>query len=349
MGRLSWDRLVFVATGVVGLVFAVLAGSAAAAIPAGCSQSGATVTCAYTSGDNPFTVPDGVRTLHVVAVGAPGGADTRFDPDNPSTSGRGGFGADVAGDLSVVPGTTLYAVVGGLAGLSGAGGANGGGNGGVCSSVDGDYAGGGGGASDVRAIDADLTSRLLIAGGGGGAGCVTDLVGTVAPGPLPDLDGSGGAAGSPGVPGEPGYECARPVQPYICSAPAPDGSSGGLGGLPGTVRSAGTGGAGGQAAPSCTDPTCAGGPGRDGGPGLGGGGGHGGHPASDMYCDGWGGGGGGGGLFGGGGGGGGGGNADCTGGGGAGGGGGSTLIPPGGSMSIDTTGQPQVVISYTVG
>ena len=46
----------------------------AAALPSACSQSGPTVTCTYTSGSNPFTVPAGVFSIHVVAVGGRGGA-----------------------------------------------------------------------------------------------------------------------------------------------------------------------------------------------------------------------------------------------------------------------------------
>lgn len=114
----------------------------AAALPSACSQLGRTVTCTYTSGSNPFTVPAGVFSIHVVAVAGRGG-DSIF-------GGVGGDGAVVSGDLPVKAGSTLYALVG----------ANGGGLGET----------GGGASSDVRTSQNDLSTRLLVAGGGGGAG-----------------------------------------------------------------------------------------------------------------------------------------------------------------------------------
>ncbi len=82
---------------------AMLTDVAAAALPAGCGQTGSTVTCTYTSGSNPFTVPVGVSSIHVLAVGGIGGG------------GSGGHGAAVDGDLNVTAGSTLYAVVAGTA------------------------------------------------------------------------------------------------------------------------------------------------------------------------------------------------------------------------------------------
>jgi hypothetical protein len=87
--------------------------ASAAALPPGCSQSGQIVSCTqtFTSGSNPFTVPSGVSSLGVKAVGGQGG-------------GAGGaFGAVVTGELPVTPGATIYAVVA-------ANGDGGGGNGG---------------------------------------------------------------------------------------------------------------------------------------------------------------------------------------------------------------------------
>jgi hypothetical protein len=132
------------------------------ALPPGCSQSGQTVTCTYTSGSNSFAVPPGVSSVHAVAVGGKGGVDSFFFQG-------AGPGAVVSGDLSVAGGSTLFAVVGTNANQStpgdtpgGAGGGNGGGGG--------QAAGAGGGSSDLRTSQADLSSRLLVAGGGGGAG-----------------------------------------------------------------------------------------------------------------------------------------------------------------------------------
>src|SRR3954454_14260621 len=73
-------------------------------------------------GEHAFTVPGGVTSLHVVAVGGRG-------------FGAGGFGAQASADVAVTPGQTLYAEVGGnggapVNGRPGPGGANGGGDGG---------------------------------------------------------------------------------------------------------------------------------------------------------------------------------------------------------------------------
>jgi hypothetical protein len=153
----------------------------AAALPSACSQSGRTVTCTHTSGSNPFTVPAGVFSIHVVAVGGRGGFGA-FDAD-------GGDGAVVSGDLPVKKGRTLYAVVGANAPFN-------------------DSGAGGGSASDVRTSQNDLSSRLLVAGGGGGAGGLGEVVigfaHTFSPGASGGAgggtDGGGGGGGSNLVP-----------------------------------------------------------------------------------------------------------------------------------------------------
>jgi hypothetical protein len=62
------------------------------------------VTVTYTdAGEHVFTVPAGVTSLHVVAIGGKGGGG--FAP--------GGAGARAEGDLTVTSGQTLYAEVGG--------------------------------------------------------------------------------------------------------------------------------------------------------------------------------------------------------------------------------------------
>jgi Glycine rich protein len=70
---------------------------------------------------------------------------------------RGGLGGWVQALLSVSADQTLYIYVGSV-------GFNGGGVG-----VAGQYGGSGGGATDIRTISGNLTSRLIVAGGGGGA------------------------------------------------------------------------------------------------------------------------------------------------------------------------------------
>jgi hypothetical protein len=121
-----------------------------------------------TPGEHMFTVPAGVTSLTVDAIGAQGG--TTFDGGY-----GGGHGADVTGTLTVLPGETLYIEVGGRGvafpiGGCPNGGSNGGGNSGGC----GGGSAGGGGASDIR-LDSNATplttddTRLLVAAGGGGA------------------------------------------------------------------------------------------------------------------------------------------------------------------------------------
>ena len=137
-------------------------------------------TFAYTGAEQALTVPAGVFSVQVLAVGGSGGTARTL----------GGVGAQVSGDLSVTPGETLYVEVGGNgqsqgpSNYDGSGGFNGGGSGG----------GGGGGASDVRtsprASGLFPGDRLLVAGGGGGAGTKAGYLGC--------RGGAGGAAGQPG-------------------------------------------------------------------------------------------------------------------------------------------------------
>ncbi|MHB8241650.1 MAG: glycine-rich protein [Solirubrobacteraceae bacterium] len=134
----------------------------------------------YTGGEQTYTVPAGVSSVRVVAVGGHGG-----DADGP----LGGASEWVRGQLKVTPGETLYVEVGGNGGEGreferSIGAFNGGGAGGV-------RAGGGGGASDVRTAPraAGLAPdvRLIVAGGGGGGGATGGNAG-----------GRGGAAGEAG-------------------------------------------------------------------------------------------------------------------------------------------------------
>jgi hypothetical protein len=279
-----------------------------AALPAACTQSGQTVTCTYTSGSNPITVPLGVSSVRVSAVGGMGGDSTECTaPGVCSQDVAGGFGATVSGELSVSPGSTVYAVVG-------ANGASG--------------SGAGGGASDVRISQNNLSTRLLVAAGGGGAGSPgliifgIDQTGGGSGGP-------GGVAGANGVPG--------------AGAPWASIAAGGGGGASST--GGGVGGPGGIVTNiSNCSPACVGAPGAAGGVGAGGVGGAGGDvgEVGHVSLEGGPGGDGGGGLFGGGGGGGG-----SPAAGGAGGGGGSNLVPIGGTQAVDTTGVPMVQIFYT--
>jgi hypothetical protein len=182
------------------LLLAMSAGAVAATPPS------ATETFKSTGLEQAFTVPAGVTSVHVQAIGAAGHAGTTNN--DPYESGApGGVGADVTGELPVTPGETLYVEVAG----DGVGGAGTPGAGG----------GEGGGASDVRTVSStlpeSLESRLLVAGGGGGGGGAWDL----------SSGGRGGNAGADGAAGDDGE--------------FGEGGAGGAGGA-GTLTGGGAGG-----------------------------------------------------------------------------------------------------------
>lgn len=107
-----------------------------------------------------WTVPPNVKSLTVEAYGAMGGNLGGYYGRAPQKSGIGGY---IKAIVPVVPGQVLYVYVGtrGRSGFGGTGNWNGGGpsEGTGC---------GGGGATDIRTIEGDLSSRLVVAGGGGG-------------------------------------------------------------------------------------------------------------------------------------------------------------------------------------
>jgi hypothetical protein len=193
---------------IAGLMCLVWVSQAAAAGPCGSagsfSVSGSTATCTYSySGvEDTFSVPTGVGTLNVVAVGAAGG----------TTSGA--LGAQVTNTALPIPAgiSELYVDVGqpgatpsGCVG-SAAGGLFDGGNGAGCG-------GGGGGSSALlteprrsatlngNVTDASLPadSRLLVAGGGGG-GDGGNPGGSAGDASVAGA-GAGGCEGNRGLPG----------------------------------------------------------------------------------------------------------------------------------------------------
>jgi hypothetical protein len=256
-GRLA--RAAPVAAGLALAAAVVSAGQASAApaaLPSNCTHSGPTVTCTYgyTGNEQTFTVPAGVTSVHVTAIGAAGG---RYGSDYP-----GGSGGSAAAAFSVTPGATLYVEVGGTGGgvqpsnsPGGSGGFNGGGHG--AAGDDGSNGQpGGGGASDVRLLsaglvppDIGLSSRVIVAGGGGGTSALN-------PGGSAGQPGSGGRAGA-GPGGGAGTATAGGA------AGGPEATSGVLG----------RGGVGGMAQPQGPDRSHRGGSGGGGGYYGGGGGG----------------------------------------------------------------------------
>ncbi len=170
---------------VCGLWAVALAGSAAAALPPGCVQSGSTVTCTFseTGGSQSWTVPSGVSLASFVVDGASGGASA-------DGSEAGGDGGQVSATLGALSAGQVFTIeVGGTGSVSGF---NGGGSGG------GDGAGGGGGSSSVNL---GSTVELVAGGGGGGA---EDVTGNYCTGPVTTTSGAGGAGGQFGVDGNPG-------------------------------------------------------------------------------------------------------------------------------------------------
>src|SRR5690242_17739744 len=104
--RTGWALGGGVGSALIGTwVSALLLATPAAALPAECVETGVNaITCTYTTaGDNSFTVPAGVTSVHLAATGGSGAA----------AGAVGGFGAVASGDLAVTPGQTLHAVVGG--------------------------------------------------------------------------------------------------------------------------------------------------------------------------------------------------------------------------------------------
>jgi len=70
------------------------AGAAQAALPPGCQQAGAEVTCTYTA-NTTFVVPSDATSLRIRAVGGNGAAGST------ASSGVGGKGDDATSDLPV--------------------------------------------------------------------------------------------------------------------------------------------------------------------------------------------------------------------------------------------------------
>ena len=264
-------------------------------------------------------VPAGVAGVDVTAVGGKGGAGATTG----GTGGAGGFGTAVTAEFAVTPGQVLYVEVGANGGsapsssAAGAGGFNGGGAGAADSGVA--ASGGGGGASDVRTcsraslpcvLGTASDTRLLAAAGGGGGGPGADANG-----------GPGGAAGPVPASGTPGMTMGP--------------SGGGGGGGAGSIAAGGTGGAAGS-----IDAGTPASPGTDGSAGQGGSGSvAGGNPQGP-------GGGGGAGLNGGGGGGSGAEGGTGIVGGGGGGGAGASFAPMGATIAMDSTGIPEIIITY---
>ena len=223
-----------------GLAAAVgLAGVASAAVVCGStgtpSTAGTTAACTYTtSGQDTFTVPAGVTSVDVTAVGAGGG----IGGNSNASAGPGASVQDAA--VPVTAGQLLGVVVGGpgTPGAQHAGGPGGspggGGPGGDYPTPDPTSTGGGGGGGGYSGLLDPAQNPLVIAAGGGGSGGATGNFGGAGD------TGQGGGAGGNGDASTGGG-----------GGTSVGGGSGGVGGIPrggsGTAGSFLQGGQGGAA------------------------------------------------------------------------------------------------------
>ncbi|MFJ5992758.1 choice-of-anchor P family protein [Lentzea sp. NPDC092896] len=184
-----------------------------------------------TGGEQTYTIPAGVRKLHVVAIGGRGGKGADGGDDS-APSGRPGHRSEA--DLAVPAGVTQLVVGVGQNGGDGNGATGGdpGYGGGASGGFGTPFAGGaGGGASDVRICSGQSCDKVLVAPGGGGGGGRCFAIGCLSG----NNGGNGGDnnGGAPGIPGPGGF----PGFPGIL----------GLAGVgaPGNPATAGGGGGGG--------------------------------------------------------------------------------------------------------
>jgi hypothetical protein len=230
-----------------------------------CVLQPVTLVLAYTGSNQTIIVPFGYTKATIECYGAQGGTG------GGSAGGIGGLGGYAKGEMAVVGGQTLTAVVGENP-SSIVGGFGGGGNGGITAG------GGGGGASSVM----DVSSNILIiaggGGGGGGTGCFAANAGGTGGiggggngGDGTDaINSSGGLAGG----GKGAIAAAGGLKGIGCS---------GFLGFDGIAGIAAQGGVGGNGQGCCCSATPSGG---GGGGGLIGGGGGGGGSAGTTGCSG---------------------------------------------------------------
>ena len=167
-GTRAWRPVVAGSAGLVlaaGMTAGITAWAAgpAAALPAGCSQSGMTVTCviSYSGQQVTWDVPLGVTQAKVTLLGGSGGPGGTIGN---IPGGAGGAGAEVTGTITLNGALTVN--VGGVGGngndVKGTGGYNGGGEAG-------DNAGHGGGGGGATTVSDGSATQLEAGGGGGGA------------------------------------------------------------------------------------------------------------------------------------------------------------------------------------
>lgn len=237
-----------------------------ASVPGGAARAATTATATFNSpGGYAFTVPLGVTSIALSAIGARGG-DCLF-----GTFG-GGTGAAVSATFAVSPGERLFVGVGGPGGnISPCGRGGTGGAGGI---------GGGAAGGDVPATGSQDNAAHQ-GGGGGGA----SLVGVASPSPgfagLMVVAGGGGGGNGYAKGGDSGaaggsnfncFDCGKGGPGTLTSGGAGGHVTAGQGGVDGAAGAFGLGGSG-AACPAAYAPGCIGGGGGGGGYFGGGGGG----------------------------------------------------------------------------
>jgi hypothetical protein len=157
------------------------------------SATPATLFSSTTAGSYAVTVPGGVTSVTITAVGGTGS----------NGPGGGGEGAIVTSIATVAPGDSLTVTVGADGGVTTGG--SGAGSGG--SDFGGPGGGGGGGGSAVF----DRSTPLVVAGGGGGGGAAT-YGGNADQNGGDTFPGSGGKAGTLSGPGTGGFLMGAPFE-----------------------------------------------------------------------------------------------------------------------------------------
>jgi hypothetical protein len=231
-------------------------------LAAGAAGANADVTATTTftaAGDHSFTVPAGVTSVTVTAIGAAGGALGQSCSPGCDLPGEG---ATVTAAVPVLAGQQLFVGVGGpgnagssSGGPPGSGGIGGGGAGGSGQAGGAGGGGSGGGGASVVGVGSaspSFSGLLVVAGGGGGTSA--------------DFQ-NGGNAGSPGGNGDP------PPSGGGAGSQTAGGAGGTAGGGDATAGSPGSFGLGGTGGDGDTSGGSAGGGGGGGGYYGGGGGG----------------------------------------------------------------------------
>ena len=178
----KWLLLLLVSLSIVGIV------------SAGCTQSGDTVTCIYTSNDS-ILIPTGVSQItNLVVVGAGGGGGGGGGDEN-QNAGAGGFaGSTSAASAVAVSSGFTYEITAGIGGTGGTGNHGFGSSGysGTASSAFGYTGSGGNGGSTVIAYYGTNGGSSTVGTGGTGATTLGAAGGTGGYG----AGGGGGAAGA---------------------------------------------------------------------------------------------------------------------------------------------------------